>query len=124
MNVLILIAHGSRLPAANDEVRRLADQLRDHLDGGFAAVSCAFLEIADPSIPAAIDAAISAGAARISLVPYFLTTGRHVALDIPAIAEAKRREHPGVAITLQSYLGASPLILEALAEIALTPVTA
>ena len=44
----VLIAHGSRIEAANEEVRRLATQITTKLE---TPVIAAFLELASPSRP-------------------------------------------------------------------------
>ena len=105
MRHLLLVAHGSRREASNDEVRRLAASLAPRAEGRFDAVSCAFLEIAEPSIPAGIDAAVRGGAQEVVVLPYFLSAGRHVAEDIPREVEAKQQEYPQVRIHATPYLG-------------------
>jgi len=105
---LIIIAHGSRRQQSNDEVRALAEQVRKQAGAGFASVNCAYLELAEPSIPSAIDQAIAAGASELHLVPYFLSAGRHVAHDIPDIIERKRLQYPEASIHLDQHLGSAP----------------
>jgi len=105
---LILIAHGSRRQQSNQEVRRLAEQIEQRADARFVSVGCAYLELADPDIPTAIDQAIASGAGELHLVPYFLSAGRHVAHDIPEIVEQKRRQYPDTPIHLDSHLGSAP----------------
>jgi len=116
---LIIIAHGSRRQQSNDEVRQLAEQIEQHASTHFTSVRCAYLELADPDIPTAIEEAISAGASELHLVPYFLSAGRHVAHDIPDIVEQKRQQHPDIHIHLDSHLGSAPgmaqLVLELIA---------
>jgi sirohydrochlorin ferrochelatase len=115
---LLLIAHGSRREASNDEVRRLTERLRGRLGRRFSLVSCAFLEIASPSIPEGIDGAVRRGVESLVLLPYFLAAGSHVAEDIPALVEAKSREHPGVAIEITPYLGAAEGLMDLLVSLA------
>jgi len=105
---LIIIAHGSRRPQSNDEVRALADQVRQQSQARFSEVSHAYLELAEPDIPTAIDNAVRAGADDLHLVPYFLSAGRHVAHDIPAIVNDKRRQYPDISIQLSQHLGSAP----------------
>jgi sirohydrochlorin ferrochelatase len=105
---LIIIAHGSRRQQSNDEVRRLADQIEGRAGARFASVCCAYLELADPDIPSAIEQAIAGGADELRLVPYFLSAGRHVAHDIPEIVAQKRRQHPDINIHLDEHLGSAP----------------
>ena len=115
---LILVAHGSRRAAANDEVRQLAERLGERLRRRYAHTLWAFLELAEPSIPAAIDRAVAQGAGEIVVLPYFLATGRHVAEDIPELVAAKRAEHPAVTIRTTPYLGVAEGVLDLLAELA------
>ncbi|MCP5143085.1 MAG: CbiX/SirB N-terminal domain-containing protein [Chromatiales bacterium] len=105
MTALLLVAHGSRRAASNDEIRALTDKLREQAGARFDDVRCAFLELAEPSIPDGIEQCIQAGATDIRVLPYFLSAGRHVAEDIPEEVSGKRAEHPGVRIEVVSYLG-------------------
>ena len=108
MRHLLLVAHGSRREASNTEVRQLAAALAPRATGRFDGVSCAFLEIAEPSIPDGIEAAVQAGAAEVVIMPYFLSAGRHVAEDIPREVGGKQAEHPQVRMHITPYLGLAP----------------
>lgn len=105
---LIIIAHGSRRAQSNEEVKRLAQQVSLQAGDRFSSVGCAFLELASPSIPDAIDAAVAAGAGKLRLLPYFLSAGRHVVEDIPALVEAKQRQYPDILMCLDHHLGETP----------------
>lgn len=105
---LIIIAHGSRRQQSNDEVRQLALQIEQRAHERFTSVRCAYLELADPDIPTAIEQAIATGGSELHLVPYFLSAGRHVAHDIPEIVEQKRQQHPDINIHLDDHLGSAP----------------
>ena len=115
--IVVLVAHGSRSPLAGEEHLRLcaavqAEACRDSATP--VEVRPAFLELAEPSIPVAIDAAVADGAVRIRLLPHFLNSGNHVLRDLPsAVAEANER-HPGVEIELAERLGADPGLVELL----------
>ncbi|MGB5606274.1 MAG: CbiX/SirB N-terminal domain-containing protein, partial [Gammaproteobacteria bacterium] len=114
MKSLLLVAHGSRLAKSNDEVRQLTECLAGMAGEKFDRVSCAFLELAEPSIPDGLRADIGAGAGTVVVLPYFLAAGRHVVTDIPAEVEIVRQEHPAVDITVAPYLGAARGLLELL----------
>ena len=109
MKALLLVAHGSRREASNDEVRALTDSLGG-IQSDYDHVDCAFLELAAPSIPDGIRRAIDAGADELVVLPYFLSAGRHVSKDIPGEVDSVRAEFPNVRISLAPYLGASPQI--------------
>ena len=105
MRSLILVAHGSRREASNEEIRRLTGTLTEKAGSRFDLVSCAFLGLVDPSIPEGSEQAVRHGASEIVILPYFLSAGRHVAEDIPAAVAAKRRQYPKVTISIAPYLG-------------------
>jgi len=115
MKALVLVAHGSRREASNEEIRELTARLREE-DRRFRHVSCAFLELAEPSIPDGLRMAIAAGATEVVVLPYFLSAGRHVVADIPAEVASVQAEHPGVAIRVAPYLGAADGITRLLLE--------
>ena len=115
MKALLLVAHGSRRDASNDEVRDLTRQLRK-AGGRFQHVACAFLELAEPSIPDGLRAAIAAGAGEVVVLPYFLSAGRHVVTDIPAEVAVVQAEHPEVPIRVAPYLGAAEGIAQILLQ--------
>lgn len=111
---LVLIAHGSRRASSNNEIRLLTERLREEAGERFQHVTCAFLELAQPSIPAGIQECIDAGAEEVIVLPYFLSAGRHVAEDIPNEVDVKRREHPRMTIRIAPYLGAARDIVDVL----------
>ncbi len=112
MKTMVVVAHGSRRAESNDEVRELARLLDSHADSLFDRVSCAFLELAEPSIPDGIRALITSGAREVVVMPYFLSAGRHVVMDIPGEVETVRVEYPDVTIRLAPYLGSAPELAE------------
>jgi len=115
MKALLLVAHGSRRAASNDEVRGLTRHLRE-VDDSFQHVACAFLELAEPSIPDGLRAAIAAGAGEVVVLPYFLSAGRHVVTDIPAEVAVVQAEHPDVPIRVAPYLGAADGVAQILLQ--------
>ena len=118
MKCLLVVAHGSRRAASNEEVRGLVARLADRARGVFDEVSCAFLEIAEPSIPDALQGCIERGAREVVLLPYFLSAGRHVAEDIPREVGVKQLEHPQVLMRIAPYLGAAEHVAELILELA------
>jgi len=116
---LLIIAHGSRREASNDEVRRLAGRVRDLRAPGIAHVEVAFLELAEPSIPEGLARCVAKGAREIVVFPYFLAAGTHVALDIPEAISAFELDHPQIRIRLTPHLGASDALPGAILSVAL-----
>ena len=111
---LIIFAHGSRVTAANDAVRRVADDAAQR--AGFPLYRAAFLELADPSLVAAVAELAAEGAERVLVTPYFLTMGRHLLEDLPRLLQEARSEHPGLAIESSPPLDGHPALAEILAD--------
>lgn len=107
MNALLLIAHGSRRQASNVEVESLTSNLERQTGEEFGIVKCAFLELAEPSIPDGVSACVAKGAKSVTVLPYFLSAGRHVATDIPNELEKARQIHPDIEIKTAPYLGSA-----------------
>ena len=118
MKALLLIAHGSRAEAANDEIGRLAERVGASAGDDFGAVVPAFLEMAEPNIHQGIERCVDLGATVIVVVPYFLAAGRHVTRDIPAEIECARAGHPELRIEVGDYVGASAAMPELIAACA------
>lgn len=107
MKHLLIIAHGSRRAGSNEEIDQLAELVANKPENHFDHVSSAFLEIAKPSIPEAINNCIDKGATHITVLPYFLAAGRHVIEDIPN--EVKKVEYdPGkVKVVIKPHIGSA-----------------
>jgi sirohydrochlorin ferrochelatase len=100
---MLLMAHGSRIPEANQAVHEIAALVKRM--SGYDIVEVSFRELHAPNIQQGIDACVVQGAVRILLIPYFLYMGAHVLEDLPAeLAEARRR-HPGVEMAMGKHLG-------------------
>ena len=109
---LLVVAHGSRREASNDEVRKLTEAIAAKAGTRFMMVAPAFLELATPSIPDGIENCIRSGAQEVVILPYFLSAGRHVAQDIPAEVDIKRQQYPQVPISIAAYLGSDEGVVE------------
>lgn len=108
---LLLVAHGSRDPRAAEAVERCATRVRALLPD--VAVRAAFVELTEPAPADALAALADAGKDRVVLVPFLLTTGYHVAVDVPAAVRRAVRRRPGLSVTVTPALGPDPLLLAA-----------
>jgi sirohydrochlorin cobaltochelatase len=81
-------------------------------------VSCAFLELEQPDLAAAVQQAVTQGIGEITVVPMFLGTGKHAREDLPRMVDALRVRCPDVRITLRQPVGEDPRVLDLLAAIA------
>ncbi len=114
MKALLLIAHGSRRKQSNEEVINLAEKLHQRCSSEFPIIHGGFLELATPLIPDGIEQCINEGATSITVLPYFLNSGRHVVEDIPRIVDETGEKFPAVPITIAQHLGASDLMIDLL----------
>lgn len=105
---LLIVAHGSRRQASNDEVRALASRLSAVRHPEIGDVEVAFLELAEPSIAEGLANCVGKGAREIVVFPYFLAAGTHVAADIPEEIETFRAQHQHIKVSVTPHLGAAP----------------
>ena len=119
MKSLLIVAHGSRRPQSNDEVRLLADRIATLEGNQFEEVSAAFLELAEPSIPDGLEACINRGATEVIVFPYFLAAGRHVVEDIPAEIAPILARYPDANVTVAPHLGLAAMLPEIILNTAL-----
>ena len=114
---IVLFGHGSRDPLWRLPMETVATRLR-HLRPD-TLVRCAYLELDQPSLPAAAAELVGAGAGQVTVVPMFLGTGRHAREDLPVLMEQLRSAHPGVSFLLQKPVGEDARVLDLIAQIAL-----
>jgi sirohydrochlorin ferrochelatase len=111
MKALLLVAHGSRRQRSNDEVIELAQKLKSECVDHYDIVQAAFLELADTLIAGGIENCVNAGASHITVLPYFLNSGRHVTEDIPHDVDNTRSKFPNVQIHIAQHIGESPAMI-------------
>jgi sirohydrochlorin ferrochelatase len=111
---ILLIAHGSREPSANDDLRELAARLSSQET--YPIVVPSFLELAEPELLAGGRRCVELGATRVLMIPYFLSAGVHLRRDLTAARDELNRRHPDVHFILGSPLGPHPLLDQLVAE--------
>lgn len=114
MKALLIVAHGSRRKQSNDEVIEMAQKIKKHNDNSFPIVHAGFLEITEPLIPESIEKCINEGATSVTVLPYFLNSGRHVVEDIPEIVNDTKKSYPNVPIVVTPHIGNSPVMINLL----------
>ena len=117
---ILIISHGSPRAEANQGFEAMVARVASRLQG--AEIAPAFFSIARPDIPDQVVALASRGVRRILLMPYFLYSGQHVTVDIPALLDECRRQCPQVALELLPTLENDPSLEDLLVE-RLTPYT-
>jgi len=112
---LVVFAHGSRDPEWRRPFDRLVDTLRS--EGVADPVRLAFLQFEEPTLEAAVDEAVEAGAGRVRVWPLFVAPGAHVKRDLPERIAKVRRRHPDVEIDAADPVGDDPRLFETLVAI-------
>lgn len=88
---VLLVGHGSRLKYGKDVISQLAEIYRDDVE---YPVEIGFMNMSEPSIPAAINKLASMGVNKIIVTPVFLAHGIHTTQDIPRILGLNNNEFP------------------------------
>jgi sirohydrochlorin cobaltochelatase len=103
---ILVISHGSTRREACDEFAAMVGRIAARLEG--VVVLPAFLSIGQPDVPTQVAAMFARGVRRLVLMPYFLYSGTHVAVDIPALVVEFRRQYPHLTIDTLSTLQNDP----------------
>ncbi|MDR2990993.1 MAG: CbiX/SirB N-terminal domain-containing protein [Burkholderiaceae bacterium] len=117
----ILLAHGSRDPQWPAAIQAVAARIQA-LDSA-VRVRCAYLELAQPNLAAAIAELIAEGAQTIAVWPMLLGLGRHARADLPRLIAAAQTQiqarHPDITIVLQPAIAEHAPVLDAMAQVIL-----
>lgn len=114
MKTVLLVGHGSRVPAGNEELLRFTGQLavrRPELK-----IETCFIELAAPSILGGIAKCVEDGATQIYIVPIILFAAGHSKLDIPMAIDEAKRKYPGVEFIYGRPLGVQQRAVELLLD--------
>ena len=117
ITAFVVFAHGSRVESANEAVRAVSARMAQ--ESG-QVVEAAFLECGQPNLAGAVDRLAERNAARIVVVPYFLTLGTHLQRDLPVLVQQAAARHPGIEIEVTAPLDGHPALLTALLDRAST----
>ena len=108
---IIIVDHGSKVAAANERLERLCEGYAATRAPKHWVVRPAHMELASPSISEAFDALVEAGCATIVCHPFFLSQGRHVREDVPALLDEAASRH-NIPYSLTPPLGEAPALLD------------
>jgi len=111
---VIVVDHGSRREESN---AMLLDVVQSFVDATqMPIVEPAHMELAEPSIATAFARCVARGATTVVVFPYFLLPGRHWNNDIPRLAAAAAKDHPGVRYLVTAPFGLHPLMAEVMRQ--------
>lgn len=65
----------------------------------------AHMELASPSIKEAVKMCVEAGYSKITVAPYFLSNGRHIQEDIPALVDEAQSQFQDISCTIADPIG-------------------
>ncbi|MGQ0711238.1 MAG: sirohydrochlorin chelatase [Rhodoferax sp.] len=105
---LLIVGHGSREAAGNDEIQAFATQWRQQHPHW--RIEVCFIEFSEFTLARGLDAAAQ-GAQRVLVLPLILNAAGHAKMDIPEAIEAARVRHPGVDYRYAPQLGAGEELL-------------
>ena len=111
---LILFAHGSRDPEWAAPFRAVEKSLAEKRPD--LPVRLAFLEIMEPTLPAAAAALAASGHHHIVIAPLFMGQGAHLKRDLAVLIDAVRRDHAGVKVELLPAAGEAAPVVNALSD--------
>lgn len=100
---LLVVDHGSRRPEANEQLLDMVAHLARLAPG--TPMASAHLDICAPTISAGVAGLLSQGVDEIAVLMYFLSDGRHVREDVPALVRAALATRPDVRVHLGGPLG-------------------
>lgn len=108
VTAVVIVDHGSRRAESNAfHERFVAEWQAQH---GYPIVEPAHMEMAEPSIGAAVEACVARGATRVIVAPFFLWPGKHMERDIPALVAEAAERYDHVTFTVAEPLGPHPLL--------------
>ncbi len=107
---IVIVDHGSRRADSNRRHETFVSDWRTTRD--YPILEPAHMELAEPSIGAAFDACVAAGAKTVVIAPYFLWPGNHWDRDIPALAAEAAARHTDIRYVVTAPLGPHPLLIE------------
>src|SRR5581483_1347241 len=113
MSAIVLVGHGSRVPAANQEFLRFVALFRAATS---LLVEPGFVELAEPTLPQALARAAESGAREVAVLPFVLFAAGHVKSDIPLHIQAARTRYPRVRFVQGAPIGLHSSVLEILSD--------
>ena len=102
--VLMIMAHGSRKVAANQEFEQLTRDIAKQ-EHKYAEVKPCFLELATPSLAVAVEESVAQGYTQFDVYPLFFNKGNHVTSDIPRQIAHLEEQYPHCKFNRLEYFG-------------------
>ena len=107
---IILLGHGSRVPAAGRHMELVAEGLKRKY--GYQIVEICYMSRLPPHFPETLERCVNQGATDVMVIPYFLHDGLHLVLDIPEMMQELAADYPGVKLVLGKNLGFDDVLVD------------
>ncbi len=107
---VILIGHGSRVPGAGKDMEKVALFLAS--SGEYSVVEACYMSRVSPFFPETLKSVAKYNVKKIIVLPYFLHSGLHLVLDIPAMIQKEAEKYPDVKIVYGPHLGYDSTMVE------------
>ena len=107
---IVVAAHGSRDPAALEEVETLLSLMKKRMPA--QTIAHGFLEFALPTIDEAVRSVVQSGARRVVMLPALLLAATHAKNDMPGELALLKRQFPGVEFHFGAPTDLHPLLLQ------------
>ncbi|NOV30759.1 sirohydrochlorin chelatase [Methylomonas sp. ZR1] len=105
---ILLVGHGSRNQAGNDEIREFQQQWQaQHPDW---RIDLCYIELADVLLEEGLCRAAQ-GSSRVIVVPLIISAAGHVKMEIPEHIEEAREKFPTVEFIYAPHLGSNETLL-------------
>jgi sirohydrochlorin ferrochelatase len=114
VDAIIVFSHGSVLCGAEQNLLRIARQMRDR--GDAAVVEVGFLNYTEPSFATAVARCAAAGASRITIAPYFLIEGKFVVQDLPKVLTDANNAYPAIEFVVAGVIGRHEALADAILD--------
>lgn len=116
VDAIVLIDHGSKRPQAHLDMSELAEKIERK-----SGITClvAHMEIAEPSLMAIATQLNKSDKKNVKVVPWFLSSGRHLEEDIPAQFLEVQKAFPALSLALCSPLRDAGGLIDIALELAL-----
>ena len=95
---VIIINHGTRSVVAQEDFAKLIEDIRGRFPG--LTIEKASMELCGPDMPSVVKRLYEQGVENITVVPFFLLRGMHIANDIPEIIAEEKNKYPDLEITM------------------------
>jgi precorrin-8X/cobalt-precorrin-8 methylmutase len=117
MENILIIGHGSPKKDANT-IEAVGSLLHRTIHPHCAArcVRVAYMQYGEPGIMESIRECVEGGASKITIHPFFLSSGMHVTKDIPRKIEEARQAYPHVEFVYTEPLGPHGKLIEIVVE--------